>query len=204
LKEQYQPILDLFKPQFKDGDLNPQLRSEDALKSIPGETLDLLKTQRQDRHFYFKSGLEKNSNPQKPKSLYSLLLYPQKISYTYSLLLHIFRPQDPGYDQVKLAEIDQFHPESLILKDPKMDFLGQTLLVTAFLPENTPTDDQNLRAIAEQLRYNLFGDYCNSFYQEGKLLGSYIVEYGNPRTNLNRILIVFYLTESTPEKIKLI
>jgi hypothetical protein len=48
LKEQYQPILDLFKPQFKDGDLNPQLRSEDALKSIPGETLDLLKTQRQE------------------------------------------------------------------------------------------------------------------------------------------------------------
>ncbi len=204
VKEQYQPILDQFKPQFKDGDLNPQLHSEDALKSIPGDTLDLLETQRQDRDFYFKSGLEKNSNPQKPKSLYSLLLYPQKISDTYSLLLHIFRPQDPGYDQVKLAlaEIEQFHPKSLILKDPKMDFLGQTLLVTAFLPENTPTDDQNLRAIAEQLRYHLFGNYCDTFYQEGKLLGSYIVEYGNPSRSLDRILIVFYLTEATPEKIK--
>lgn len=202
VKEQYQPILDQFKPQFKDGDLNPQLRSEDALKSTPGETLDLLETQPQNRHFYFKSGLEKNTNPQKPKSLYSLLLYPQQISDTYSLLLHIFRPQDSGYDQVKLAEIDQFHPKSLILNDPEKDFLGQTLLVTAFLPENTPTDDQNLRAIAEQLRYDLFGDYCNTFYQDGKLLGSYIIEYGNPKRSLNRILIVFYLTEATPEKIK--
>ncbi len=202
VKEQYQDILDQFKPQFKDGDLNPQLRSEDALKSILGETLDLLETQGKRRNYYLKSGLEKNSNPQKPKSLYSLLLYPQKISDTYSLLLHIFRPQDQGYDQVKLAEFDQFHPKSLILKDPKMDFLGQTLLVTAFLPENTPTDDQNLRAIAEQLRSNLFGDYCDTFYQEGKLLGSYIIEYGNPSRNLNRILIVFYLTEATPEKIK--
>ncbi|MGL5131940.1 MAG: hypothetical protein ACRC78_05390, partial [Planktothrix sp.] len=202
VKEQYQPILDQFKPQFQDGDLNPQLRSEDASKSIPAETLDLLETQRQDRNFYFKSGLEKNSNPQKPKSLYSLLLYPQKISDTYSLLLHIFRSQDPGYDQVKLAEIEQFHPKSLILKDPEKDFLGQTLLVTAFLPENTPRDDQSLRAIAEQLRYDLFGDYCDTFYQEGKLLGSYIVEYGNSRRNLDRILIVFYLTEATSEKIK--
>ncbi|MCB8764862.1 hypothetical protein [Planktothrix agardhii] len=202
VKEQYQPILDQFKPQFKDGDLNPQLRSEDALKSIPRDTLDLLETQHQDRNFYFKSGLEKNSNPQKPKSLYSLLLYPQKISDTYSLLLHIFRPQDPGYDQVKLDEIKQFHPKSLILNDPEKDFLGQTLLVTAFLPENTPTDDKNLRAIAEQLRYDLFGDYCNTFYQQGKLLGSYIVEYGNPSRNLNRILIVFYLTDATSEKIK--
>lgn len=206
VKEQYQPILDQFKPQFQDGDLNPQLRSEDSLKSILGETLDLLETQRQDRNFYFKSGLEKNSNPEQPESLYSLLLYPQKISDTYALLLHIFRPQDPGYDQVKLTEIEQFHPKSLILKDPERDFLGQTLLVTAFLPENTPTNDQNydqnLRAIAEQLRYDLFGDYCNTFYQQGKLLGSYIVEYGNPKTNLDRILIVFYLTEATPEKIK--
>jgi|AGSF01.1.fsa_nt_gi hypothetical protein len=202
VKEQYQPILDQFKLQFQEGDINPQLRSEDSLKSIPGETIDLLETQGKYRNFYLKSGLEKNSNPQKPKSLYSLLLYPQKISGTYSLLLHIFRPQDQGYDQVKLTEIDQFHPKSLILKDPKMDFLGQTLLVTAFLPENTPTDDQNLRAIAEQLRSNLFGDYCDTFYQEGKLLGSYIVEYGNPSRNLNRILIVFYLTEATPEKIK--
>ncbi|MGL4502455.1 MAG: hypothetical protein ACRCU2_25550 [Planktothrix sp.] len=202
VKEQYQPILDQFKPQFQDGDLNPQLRSEDPSKSTPAETLDLLETQRPDRNFYFKSGLEKNSNPQKPKSLYSLLLYPQKISDTYSLLLHIFRSQDPGYDQVKLAEIEQFHPKSLILKDPEKDFLGQTLLVTAFLPENTPRDDQSLRAIAEQLRYDLFGDYCDTFYQEGKLLGSYIVEYGNSRRNLDRILIVFYLTEATSEKIK--
>jgi hypothetical protein len=207
VKDQYQPILDQFKPQFKD-DLNPQLRSEDSLKAspelIPRETLDLLETQRHDRHFYFKSGLEKNSNPEQPESLYSLLLYPQKISDTYSLLFHIFRPQDQGYDQVKLTEIEQFHPKSLILKDPERDFLGQTLLVTAFLPENTPTDDQNLRAIAEQLRYDLFGDYCDTFYQDGRFLGSYIVEYGNPSRNLDRILIVFYLTEATPEKIKLI
>ncbi len=101
MKEQYQPILDLFKPQFKDGDLNPQLRSEDALKSIPGETLDLLKTQRQDRHFYFKSGLEKNSNPQKPKSLYSLLLYPQKYPIPILYYCIFFDLKTP--DMIKLS-----------------------------------------------------------------------------------------------------
>lgn len=81
VKEQYQPILDQFKLQFKD-DLNPQLRSEDSLKAspelIPRETLDLLETQRQDRDFYFKSGLEKNSNPEQPESYIVCYYIPKK------------------------------------------------------------------------------------------------------------------------------
>jgi hypothetical protein len=52
----------------------------------------------------------KNPNPIQPKPLYRLLVYPQKLSDSYALLMNIFRPQAEGFDGVKSSEVGELNP----------------------------------------------------------------------------------------------
>lgn len=193
----YQPILNQFAKQFgtseKPADFSHQLITKDS----PEQTVQPLLL---NKSYLFWSSHTKNNHPDKPKPLYNLLFYPQKLDGdTYALLLNIFRPQQSGYDQVLVEEFKKFYPLSL----PKSNtFIGQTILVTAFLPESADIGQTNLKTIADFLREKLFADQLPKFYQDGYILGSYICEYSQPKQRGDRLLIILYLTETTPRKIK--
>ena len=110
----------------------------------------------------------------------------------------------------------------MIAPDNHPGFIGKTILVTAFLPDNllynlndhlindltnTSNNHQNsplnkLKAFADYLSQQLFPEFCPPFYQAGKILDSYIFEYSQPKEKSDRLLIIFYTTEETPKQIQ--
>lgn len=120
-----------------------------------------------------------------------------------SPLLSLFRPQERGFDAVMGEEFAEFYPTDFTLKDNQKDFLGQTLLVTAFLPDSITPSLDNIRLFVDDLREELFGDKGpTTFYQSQEFLGSYMFEHGNPNTQGDRLLILLYIRETTSEKLK--
>ncbi|MGL4501140.1 MAG: hypothetical protein ACRCU2_18865, partial [Planktothrix sp.] len=104
-----------------------------------------------------------------------------------------------------VEDFADFYPRDFILKEDQADFLGQTLLVTAFLPDSITPSLDNIRPFADDLRLKLFGDEGpTTFYQSQEFLGSYIFEYGYPKTQGDRLLILLYIRETSSEKLKLI
>lgn len=203
IEKLYQPIFEHFQTHFNQKISLPEIRQE----CLNLENFDLLNTKKQQRQYYQVFSNDKNGNPEQPKPLYGLLLYPQKITDGYTLLLNIFRPQQTGFDAVKTDEIDKFNPENcLIIQDQTQysqntDFLGQTFLITAFLPA---IDSPNFRQLAHELRQDLLGDFCSEFYQDGNFLDSYICEFSHPKNSKNRVLILFYSSEDATKQMKLI
>jgi hypothetical protein len=214
--EQYEPIFKKLTKHFPDLKTNPpelikeeiddnlsDLKADKKPKAKPKpETFDLLNnTDSKNRQVRLWSSDKLNGNGTKP--LYRLLLYPQQITDSYALLLSLFRPQERGFDAVKVEEFADFYPRDFILKDDQADFLGQTLLVTAFLPDSITPSLDNIRPFVDDLRPELFGDEGPStFYQSQEFLGSYMFEYGNPKSQRDRLLILLYIRETTSEKLK--
>ncbi len=159
------------------------LKADKKPKAKPKpETFDLLNnTDSKNRQVRLWSSDKLNGNGTKP--LYRLLLYPQQITDSYALLLSLFRPQERGFDAVQVADFADFYPMDFILKEDQADFLGQTLLVTAFLPDSITPSLDNIRPFVDDLRLQLFGDEGpTTFYQSQEFLGSYMFEYGNPKS----------------------
>lgn len=214
--EQYEPILEKLTKHFPDLKTNPpelikqesdenysDMKIDKKTEEKPKpEIFDLLKnTDSKNRQVLLWSSDKLNANDTKP--LYRLLLYPQQIADSYALLLSLFRPQERGFDAVKVEEFAEFYPTDFILKDNQKDFLGQTLLVTAFLPDSITPSLDNIRLFVDDLREELFGDKGpTTFYQSQEFLGSYMFEYGNPKTQGDRLLILLYIRETTSEKLK--
>lgn len=203
----YQPILEKLRPLFA----NPEQPSDQLFAHVltapatdqPKQPIQsLFRDQKlQEQEFLAWSSYQQNNHPQQPQSLYKLSLRCKILnSDTYALLLKLYRPQQNNYDQVLVADFHKFAPDSFILPHSE-SFIGQTILVTAFLPESTDTEPDNLRKIADFLREKLFGDQLPTFYQDGYLLDSYICEYSQPRQKSDRLLIILYLQEATTERI---
>ncbi|MEB3826057.1 hypothetical protein [Phormidium sp. CCY1219] len=195
--KQYDPILKKLERHFDFTTNPPQLRAD----NLNAESIELLKkTDFKNRQLRWWESSERNPNGTKPR--YKFLLYPQRINDSYALMLSLFRPQEKGRDKVSVKEFPAFFPQDFILNDDRADFLGQTLLVRTFLPETIPPTPEAMRPIADELRHQLFGDFCPQFYQQQEFLGSYIFDYGNPKKQRDRILILFYLRETTSQKLQ--
>ncbi|MEG3844776.1 hypothetical protein QT986_31665, partial [Microcoleus sp. herbarium14] len=105
---------------------------------------------------------------------------PLQIQDSYALWLNIGCPEDGTADNVDVDLIQKFNPNQALLINDDDNFLGQTLLITAWLPENSSDNLDSLKPLADKCRDALFqGDSPPVFYRSGKLFGSPIFEYGS-------------------------
>ncbi len=198
-KDNYEKLLkENFSSKLNFSNPFPELR-QDCPKS---ENYDLLNSQKPGTRPSFRlSSPEKNQNPTQPKPLYRLLVYPQKLSDSYALLINVFRPQSQGFDGVSLSELSEFNPNKCLTFAKNPHFIGETLLITAYLSEPKPSNAESLTTHAETLLHNLLG-FCPDFYQADTFLDSYILEFSRPKTSQNRYLVLFYFADSTSEQLK--
>jgi len=198
-KDNYEKLLKQnFSSKLNFSNPFPELR-QDCPKS---ENYDLLNSQKPGtRQYFFLSSPEKNQNPTQPKPLYRLVVYPQKLSDSYALLINVFRPQAKGFDGVNSSKVSEFNPNKCLTFAKNPHFLGETLLITAYLSEPKPSNAESLRTHAETLLHNLLG-FCPDFYQADTFLDSYILEFSRPKTSQNRYLVLFYFADSTSEQLK--
>lgn len=141
--------------------------------------------------------LEFNSNP--PIEGFA---QPLEIQDSYALCLNIGCPEDGTADNVDVDRIQQFNPNQVLLINGDDNFLGQTLLITTGLPENSSDKLDILKPLADKCRDALFqSDSPPVFYRSGKLFGSPIFEYGAISDTANyRHLLVWLLSDEQTDK----
>ena len=133
--------------------------------------------------------LKFNSNT---NSLIEGIVQPIQIQDSYALFLNIGCPENEATKNRDVSFIEKFNPENVLLIDGDDYFVGQTLLVTGLLTDDTPRDDTTLKTLADNCRDALFhGNSSPIFYRSGKLFGSQIFEYDliNDIANYRHLLV---------------
>ena len=127
---------------------------------------------------------------------------PLQIQDSYAFCLNIGCPEDGTANNVDVDFIQQFNPNQALLISGDDKFLGQTLLITAWLPENSSDKLDSLKPLADKCRDALFqGDSPPVFYRASKLFGSPIFEYGLISDIANyRHLLVWLLADKQTDK----
>ena len=127
---------------------------------------------------------------------------PLQIQDSYALCLNIGCPEDGTADNLDVDFIQQFNPNRALLINGDDNFLGQTLLITAWLPENSSDNLDSLKPLADKCRDALFqGDSPPVFYRSSKLFGSPIFEYGSISDIANyRHLLVWLLADKQTDE----
>jgi len=138
-----------------------------------------------------------NSNP-----LVEGFAQPLQIQDSYAFCLNIGCPEDGTADNLDVDFIQELNPNRVLLINGDDNFLGQTLLITAWLPENSPDNLDSLKPLADKCRDALFqGDSPPVFYRSGKLFGSPIFEYGTISDIANyRHLLVWLLADKQTDE----
>ena len=141
--------------------------------------------------------LEFNSNP--PIEGFA---QPLQIQDSYALCLNIGCPEDGTANNLDVDFIQELNPNRVLLINGDDNFLGQTLLITAWLPANSPDNLDSLKPLADKCRNALFqGDSPPVFYRSGKLFGSPIFEYGSISDIANyRHLLVWLLADKQTDE----
>ncbi|MCC3411936.1 MULTISPECIES: hypothetical protein [unclassified Microcoleus] len=127
---------------------------------------------------------------------------PLQIQDSYALCLNIGCPEDGTANNLGVDFIQKFNPNRVLLINGDDNFLGQTLLITTGLPENSSDNLDSLKPLADECRNALFqGDSPPVFYRSGKLFGSPIFEYGSIADIANyRHLLVWLLADKQTDK----
>jgi len=139
-----------------------------------------------------------NSNP-----LIEGFAQPLQIQDSYALCLNIGCPEDGTADNLDVDFIQELNPNRVLLINGDDNFLGQTLLITAWLPQNSSDNLDSLKPLADKCRDALFqGDSPPPvFYRSGKLFGSPIFEYGSISDIANYChLLVWLLADKQTDK----
>ena len=135
-------------------------------------------------------------------------VYPQSLHDSYGLNLNLFCPEHPGEDQYRSEDLEKLNPQRCFTppKTPPLGYLGQTLLLTAYLDRPRPSAVQDLESLARTCWQQFFQvSTVGSFprlYRTYELWGGYLYEYGNPRDDLTvnpfgHLLIWFFFEEET-------
>ncbi|MEG4808577.1 hypothetical protein QUA82_12750 [Microcoleus sp. F8-D3] len=135
---------------------------------------------------------------------------PLRIDDSYALGLQIRVPEK--VDGNKTPDVDvsifkEFNPDNCLLPDFVQSYFGQTLLLTAWLSveqnQAAREDSQFLKKLAQQcLEKFISGQNLPSFYRQGELFGSPILEYGNPsRQDTDCHVIVWFFNSSATDEI---
>lgn len=127
---------------------------------------------------------------------------PLQIQDSYAFCLNIGCPEDGTADNIDVNLIQQFNPNRALIINGDDHFLGQTLLITGWLPENSPDNLDSLKPLADICRDALFhSDSPPVFYRSSKLFGSPIFEYGSISDIANyRHLLVWLLADKQTDK----
>ena len=134
-------------------------------------------------------------------------IYPQTLHDSYALNLNIFYPENPGHDECKLEELEKLNPQNCFLpaSDSPLGYLGQTLLLTAYLSVPRPENTRDLEELARQCWLAFFKienpEHFPPLYRSYDFLGGYLYEYGNPRVDFTEnpyghLLIWFFFDEN--------
>ncbi|MBW4574487.1 MAG: hypothetical protein KME08_04300 [Aphanothece sp. CMT-3BRIN-NPC111] len=148
-----------------------------------------------------------SNNGSIPQIEVEAVAYPVQIEDSYILTLNIRRPQQLDGDAVEIERLKDFNPQECFLSNSINSYLGQTILITAFLDEQQKQKDrQFLQKLADQCvsAFIHTPDKSKSplCYQSGKLFGSPIFEYGIPSqpTTYGHIIVWFFWEEETSKK----
>lgn len=207
---------------LKIDNFNLQQRIE--LKKAPEQTrVDLLKDEE----------ISRNNNPSPPFNgevfledraiKFEGFAYPLRIHDSYALALNIRRPEKDEKKQktedIDLALLKQFNPDNCLLPDFITSSLGQTLLITAWLPEEQRQDYCDFWQLPDELQADkdiflrLADDCINAlisdpqkrpqFYRKGQLFGSPIFEYGDlsQNTDYKHILVWLFCNQEADKKL---
>ncbi|MEG4318255.1 MULTISPECIES: hypothetical protein [unclassified Microcoleus] len=135
---------------------------------------------------------------------------PVRIDDSYALGLQIRVPEKVNNVKtpaVGVSIFKDFNPDNCLLPDFVQSYFGQTLLLTAWLSveqnQAAREDSQFLKNLAQQCLEKLIsGDKLPSFYRQGELFGSPILEYGNPnRQDTECHIIVWFFNSSATDDI---
>lgn len=135
---------------------------------------------------------------------------PLRIDDSYALGWQIRIPEK--VNSVKTPAVDvsifkEFNPDNCLLPDFVQSYFGQTLLITAWLSveqnQAAREDSQFLKDLAQEcLEKFIVGENQPSFYRQGELFGSPILEYGNPsRPDTGCHIIVWFFNTSATDNI---
>ncbi|NQE33898.1 hypothetical protein [Microcoleus asticus] len=107
---------------------------------------------------------------------------------------------------VDVSIFKEFNPDNCLLPDFVQSYFGQTLLLTAWLSveqnQAAREDSQFLKKLAQQcLEKFISGQNLPSFYRQGQLFGSPILEYGNPSLQDTdcHVIVWFFNSSATDE-----
>ncbi len=127
---------------------------------------------------------------------------PLQIQDSYAFCLNIGCPEDGTANNLDVDFIQELNPNRVLLINGDDNFLGQTLLITAWLPENSSDNLDSLKPLADKCRDALFqGDSPPVFYRSSKLFGSPIFEYGSISDIANyRHLLVWLLGDKQTDE----
>ncbi|HAG81246.1 MAG TPA: hypothetical protein DCL61_08745 [Cyanobacteria bacterium UBA12227] len=133
------------------------------------------------------------------------LAHPLKLHDSYGLWLNLRRPEDEDDGQqtedVETAVLSQFNPDNCFTLKKSDRFLGQTLLITAWL--TGAKDEKHLHQIAQECLQAVFPDDSQRppLNRQGELLGSPIFEYGlfSQISNYQHVLIWLFRDIKTDE-----
>lgn len=151
-------------------------------------------------------------------------VYPLRIHDTYSLALNIRRPEEEENhkktEYVNISILKQFNPDNCLSPDFIASSLGQTIVITVWLPEEQRqqyceswqfSEEQQklseiaLRELADECIKSFIADSKKrpKFQANGQLFGSPIFEYGSisDGTTNQHILVWLFCTQETDKKL---
>ncbi|MEG4211295.1 hypothetical protein [Microcoleus sp. S13_B4] len=135
---------------------------------------------------------------------------PLRIDDSYALGLQIRVPEKVDGNKTSAVDVSifkEFNPDNCLLPDFVQSYFGQTLLLTAWLSveqnQAAREDSQFLKKLAQQcLEKFIESQNLPSFYRQGELFGSPILEYGNPsRQDTDCHVIVWFFNSSATDEI---
>lgn len=149
--------------------------------------------------------------------------YPLRIQDSYALTLNIRIPEkdenNKATEYVDTRLLSQFNPDDCLLPDYINSSLGQTILITAWIPEEKreefyqywqlPLEQNNptqlyLRELAKECLKNFIPDpqKQSQLHREAQLFGSPIYEFGilGDRTPYQHILVWLFCTHESDRK----
>lgn len=141
--------------------------------------------------------------------------YPLRISDCYGLWLNLRRPEQQQDKDIPTPEIDvsllsKLNPENCLNLAPDTQFIGQTLLITAWLSGQSYYYNQ--QTYTQKDIYNLAQSCLEAvfpkpeqqpqFYRQGELFGSPIFEYGlfSHLDNYQHVIIWLFQDRDTDDK----
>ncbi|WP_414582011.1 hypothetical protein [Scytonema sp. PCC 10023] len=135
--------------------------------------------------------------------------HPLRLHDSYGLWLNLRRPEkeDDGTptDDVDTAFLSKLNPNNCFTLEKNKFFLGQTLLITAWL--TGAKDEKYLYQIAQECLEAVFPNPSQRppFHRQGELFGSPIFEYGlfSQLTNYQHVLIWLFRDDKADENLNL-